>query len=207
MAYNLRSRTFRQEMVDNDCYDGVAERMSDAEVDDGSGSEYSESESSSSSVSAMELEDAAADQHILGSRARGRPTTKLKGKNGFSWDTRVPQRTSGTCKQCYQSTKHGRLRLRKTFELYTYTQYTYIFTVIFTSVRVSDIQPELIPGPAGEALLAESIDQFWDLLFDEKIIEIIVQHTNDKIEDVFLRNNFFLLFSMSVYYLFGKALF
>lgn len=55
------------------------------------------------------------------------------------------------------------------------------------SERFSDVRPELIPGPAGDALRAETIEEFWDLLFNNEMIEIIVQHTNEKIEDVCAR--------------------
>jgi len=41
-----------------------------------------------------------------------------------------------------------------------------------------------MPGPAGEALHAETIEEFWDILFNNEIIQIIVDQTNKKIEDV-----------------------
>lgn len=60
--------------------------------------------------------------------------------------------------------------------------FTFAFKAIF-----SDVRPELIPGPAGDALRVETIEEFWDLLFNNEMIEIIVQHTNEKIDDVCAR--------------------
>ena len=42
-----------------------------------------------------EWESATLQSRLLESRARGRPKTKLKAKNGFVWDTNFSTRTSG----------------------------------------------------------------------------------------------------------------
>jgi len=106
MAYNLRSRTLQQELLDeqrqsredrvsDNSADEVVENNSDNTNDEVSGSEYSVSSASEMEVDLEEEEDidlekGSANQRLLQSRVRGRPSTKLKGKNGFSWDTRAP---------------------------------------------------------------------------------------------------------------------
>jgi len=50
--------------------------------------------------------------------------------------------------------------------------------------RLSDVQPELLPGPANEALQAKTVEEFWDLLFTREMLEIIVNQTNKKIESI-----------------------
>jgi len=101
MACNLRSRTLRQELLDEDRDESVVENFVDVNVDDDSHNsdrEYSASECifQSDSEMELELEEASLDQRLLESRARGRPVTKLKGKNGFSWDTRAPSRRTSS---------------------------------------------------------------------------------------------------------------
>lgn len=48
-----------------------------------------------SSVSDIEMEDTTLHQRFFSSAARGRPSSNLKGKNGFLWKTHSPSRRSG----------------------------------------------------------------------------------------------------------------
>lgn len=99
MPYNLRGRSVRQDLLEDnnkecdneECFGG---NPSDEEADHVSemSAEDSEYEVSSSDE---ELQNATLDKRILESRARGRPVSKLKGKNGFVWDMKAPERRSG----------------------------------------------------------------------------------------------------------------
>lgn len=79
-------------------------------------------------------------------RPRGRPASKLFGKNGFSWSTKPPSRRSDRI----NGTENNPARLLE------------------------------------EAIDCEIVEQFWDLLFSSDIIDLIVEHTNIKIEEVSL---------------------
>lgn len=46
----------------------------------------------------------------------------------------------------------------------------------------SSQMPELLDDPKN----CETLEQFWDLLFSPDIIELIVEHTNRRIEEVCL---------------------
>uniref|UniRef100_A0ABD2WGZ8 PiggyBac transposable element-derived protein domain-containing protein n=1 Tax=Trichogramma kaykai TaxID=54128 RepID=A0ABD2WGZ8_9HYME len=48
--------------------------------------------------------------------------------------------------------------------------------------RLSEILPEIVPGPAGDVEHACTIEEFWSCLFDESMIYIVVQNTNKKIK-------------------------
>ena len=99
MAYNLRNRPIGKQLQDADeeC-DGFDDVVSDNEIDHVS--KFSASESDSSSSDYSDIETATLDKRILESRARGRPSTKLRGKDqSYVWDTRAPQRASSkNCK-------------------------------------------------------------------------------------------------------------
>jgi len=41
-----------------------------------------------------------------------------------------------------------------------------------------------MPGPAGDAANFQTIEEFWEALFTNEMIEIIVEKTNSKIEDI-----------------------
>lgn len=78
----------------------LVEDQDDDEVTVQCESEPSSNEKGSSSYTSEEdltkeedvdMEDANLHQRLLGSRARGRLTSKLKGKNGFVWNTRFPE--------------------------------------------------------------------------------------------------------------------
>ena len=100
MAYNLRGRTIRQELVDETqevpSQDEEAQESEGSEsgVVSGHESEYSDATDASSELD-MDMEDATLDKRLLESRARGRPSSTLKGKDGFKWKTRAPERRSG----------------------------------------------------------------------------------------------------------------
>ena len=97
MAYNLRPRTIRQELLDDaqescseeqdvECHEDETEEVSSR------CSNYSDASSADSDI---DMEDASLEQRLLDSRARGRPSSTLRGKNGFKWRTRAPERRSG----------------------------------------------------------------------------------------------------------------
>ena len=50
--------------------------------------------------------------------------------------------------------------------------------------RQSDVSTEHIPGPADAAENLETIEQFWEILFTDQIIQVIVEQTNKKIKEV-----------------------
>lgn len=92
MAYNLRSRRIRDELLDEIQVEEQSESESEQRDDD---DDYSGSSSDDEVEGDIDMEDASFNQRLLQSRARGRPCTKLKGKDGFTWDTRCPSRLSG----------------------------------------------------------------------------------------------------------------
>ena len=53
--------------------------------------------------------------------------------------------------------------------------------------RVSDVLPAYVPGPNGDAKNIDSIENFCDILFNDQMIDIIVEDTNNKIEEVCLK--------------------
>jgi len=70
------------------------------------------------------------------------------------------------------------------FYFYTYiTIFIRILRKIYFIDRPNDVHsPE---NPLRDAALnSETIEEFWELLFNEEIINIIVEHTNEKIEEV-----------------------
>lgn len=94
MAYHLRSRPIGKQLKEQDeeC-DGFDDVATDDEIDHVS--EFSASDSDSSGSDYSDAENATLSQRLLESRARGRPSTKLRGKEKkYVWDTRPPQRTS-----------------------------------------------------------------------------------------------------------------
>lgn len=108
MAYNLRSRSIAEELLEDDAEsDGFEDDSSADEVD--LVEEMLESESSESECSDDGWENATLEQRLLenrlcgnsephkppGNRGRGRPQTKLRGTNNYVWDTRAPERNSG----------------------------------------------------------------------------------------------------------------
>lgn len=100
MAYNFRARTIRdallEEIGDNEAVGGNASESEEEPLSEMSeGSEYEVSDSDD----AMEVEDATINKRIVESRARGRPQTKLRGKNGYVWTQKPRERTSGMLKK------------------------------------------------------------------------------------------------------------
>ena len=102
MAYNLRTRRVRDLLLQTNEPDNSNDGASNEEVQDhvSKQSEYSDEETSSEKESSedelMEVEDATTDARLLKSRARGRLTSKLRGKNGYIWSSKLPERRSGT---------------------------------------------------------------------------------------------------------------
>ena len=54
----------------------------------------------------------------------------------------------------------------------------------FFSDRTSNIFPQYVPGPAGDAESLETVEEFWEILFNKEMIDIIVEETNKKIQEV-----------------------
>jgi len=95
MAYNLQNRSIQLQMIDEESngFDDVASWDEEDHV-----SEYSEdqSESADEEISEENLQNASLQKRLLQSRARGRPQTKLRGKDkNYVWSTRVPAREAG----------------------------------------------------------------------------------------------------------------
>lgn len=96
MSYKLRSRRIREELLVEDQDDDEVTVQSESEPSSNEeGSSFYTSEEDPIEEEDVDMEDASLHQRLLGSRARGRPTSKLKGKNGFVWNTRFPSRRSG----------------------------------------------------------------------------------------------------------------
>ncbi|KAK9753551.1 hypothetical protein QE152_g1900 [Popillia japonica] len=90
MAYNLRRRTIRLELLDETqevpSEDEEAQESEMSENGGVSGHNYEDSDATdASSKSDVEMEDAILDKRLLESGARGRPCSTLKGKSGFQW--------------------------------------------------------------------------------------------------------------------------
>ncbi|KAK4882541.1 hypothetical protein RN001_005860 [Aquatica leii] len=101
MSYNLRPRSiaasFRNNKEVEEVLDGDDSESGDNVSEDLEESDECEVECESSDTDEMmecDWEKSLLDQRLLDSNARGRPRTKLRGKNGFVWDTRMPQRQS-----------------------------------------------------------------------------------------------------------------
>ena len=109
-----------------------------------SGTDSSASFEQNNSDDDVDMEDASLNERPFQSRARGRPSSKLKGKNGFVWDTRAPSRNSD---------------------------------------RLAPAAEPRVPGPKGNALNANTIEEIWSCLFTQDMIDVIVTNTNLKIED------------------------
>lgn len=58
--------------------------------------------------------------------------------------------------------------------------------MFFLLDRLSTSRPDLVPSPADAAENLNTIEDFWDILFPNSIIEIITEHTNTRIEQVCL---------------------
>ena len=141
MPYNLRSRMrkilLNEDERNDECFGG---RESEDELDcisEDSDSEFELSDDDS------EIDNACLASRLNRSRGRGRPTTKLRGKNGFQWSTRMPTRRSE---------------------------------------RLCDVQDPSPPELLNEATNCQEIEEFWELLLNNEIFHIIIQNTNNKIE-------------------------
>lgn len=144
MAYNLRPRCIRDELLQNAESDEEIVEQSDAVISSSDSEGFSCASAAEETDEDIEMEDVSLNERLNQSRARGRPATKLRGKNGFVWNTTFSTRRSD---------------------------------------RQSDILPEIVPRPAGNALHANTIEEFWSCLFDKKMIDIVVENTNKKIEE------------------------
>lgn len=124
MAYNLRPRTLAQALRDaedfenEEAFDGSDSESEDNLSIESEKSDY-ENESdaeSGSDVEMAEAENAAGDQRLLSSRARGRPAEKLRGKDGFEWSTKLANRRSGMKFSCSVDTLSSRpKKIKKKF--------------------------------------------------------------------------------------------
>lgn len=114
MAYNLRPRRIIEELLENEGSDEEITEQCDDAVDSDDSEGFSPSSASEESCD-IEMEDVSLSQRLNESRARGRPNTKLKGKNGFRWDKRFSTRSSGTVASAPSS-----LYLSLSIHLYVY---------------------------------------------------------------------------------------
>ncbi|XP_014487618.1 PREDICTED: uncharacterized protein LOC106751270 [Dinoponera quadriceps] len=95
-----------------------------------------------------DLQEGVRSERATSSGARGRPRSKLRGKNNYAWSTNLPVRTSDRF-----------------------------------------IPPEeiIIPQPIGAASALTNIEDFCNLLFDDSILNTIVDSTNKIIEDLIVQ--------------------
>ena len=94
MAYNLRPRRICEELLEDDA-DTNVDVLSENECEFSSANDSSSDSSNTDEINDSDFENATLDKRILESRFRGRPSTKLRGKNNFLWDTRCPCWKSG----------------------------------------------------------------------------------------------------------------
>ena len=113
MAYNLRHRPLYELLVHDDEHQEVLDTASSGEEDaveeDDDDFEPPIDSSSDEAEEELDVENASLAQRLLEVRARqnerndvirrgrgrGRPTSILRGKNGYKWNTRIPERESG----------------------------------------------------------------------------------------------------------------
>jgi len=93
MAYNLRSRPMSEELLEED---ENREEFVEQNNDEHFLSEEESSAYSSRSDDDVEMEDVSLNARLQISRSRGRPSTKLRGKNNFLWNTTFSFRRSGS---------------------------------------------------------------------------------------------------------------
>ena len=92
MAYNLRSQPMSEELLEEDENREEFEQNDDKHFP----SEEESSAYTSGSNDDVEMEDVSLNVRLQISRFRGRPSTKLRGKNGFLWNTTFSSRRSGS---------------------------------------------------------------------------------------------------------------
>lgn len=54
---------------------------------------------------------------------------------------------------------------------------------MYVSDRFQRDEESPTPGPKNEASDLGTVEEFWNILFNQEIIDIIVEQTNEKIED------------------------
>lgn len=97
MPYNLRARRMCEEMLEDD-RDNENDESEDPESDNPVESDislYATSSEEEHDEEDVDMEDATLEGRLNESRARGRPSTILRGKNLFRWNTTFPTRLSG----------------------------------------------------------------------------------------------------------------
>ena len=80
MAYNLRPRRIRDVLLENEESEEEFIEQQDADI---TPSEDSSTADETDAEDDIEMEDVSLSDRLNQSRARGRPATKLRGKNGF----------------------------------------------------------------------------------------------------------------------------
>lgn len=95
MAYSLRPRSMRNQLLENPESDEEVVEQSD-EIFSSSDNEGISCSSEAEDNEDVEMENPCLNARANQSRARGRPVTKLRGKNGFVWNTTFASRRSGT---------------------------------------------------------------------------------------------------------------
>lgn len=158
MPYNLRNKSFREQLQEEQQCAALDEASSgeenhtseDSDLDE----DYVASSPDCSSAESEDYENSTLDQRLLNAgprqdppKSRGRPTTTLRGKNGYKWSTRAPERQSNRFEHVHE------------FE----------------------------PGPAGPAVGVLSFEELWSLLFPDEFFNIIATHTNTEIENQWIK--------------------
>jgi len=97
MSYNLRHRNLVGEMLQMDVEEHLFGEPSDSDDADYEVMEESDETSSDSSlhIDPEDLQEGVRSERATSSGARGRPRSKLRGKNNYAWSTNLPVRTSG----------------------------------------------------------------------------------------------------------------
>lgn len=103
MPYNFRNRSIPDAVLEEEdvgtFFGDDASGDEDFVFEESEHSEYSSESENSFTDEEMEQdwEDPSLQQRLENSRAkaRGRPITKVRGKNGYAWSTNCPQRLSG----------------------------------------------------------------------------------------------------------------
>lgn len=157
--YNFRTRTQRKELLDETVDNG-----SDCEKQSDTDSEQDVSDASDSQIDYSEKED---EQDAV-VNARASESRKWKAS------TDLNESSSKSHRRGHPSTK-------------LYGKNTFAWETRSAERRSDRVTAEEVPYEASladDAVNLYSLEDFWDLLFNQEIIEMIVDNTNVKIEEV-----------------------
>lgn len=106
MAYNLRPRVLREQLLFDDANEEEIESNSEDEVQSSENSSDDSSYHDSEEEMEVDMEEPSNNKRLLDAREnpkRGRPQTKFYGKDGFEWNSKCPSRRSGKQHSCLDS--------------------------------------------------------------------------------------------------------